>query len=68
MEKHTRRLFVDLQEDGKVIISAPKRTAFDYGSFPVLSGNSSEEEFVGEFSACGRRWTVQIISEQESHR
>lgn len=68
-DRNARRFFLDIEAHGNVILSAPKRTAFDHGSeFPVICGDSGDAQFIAEFNFGGRTWTVTVDSWPELKR
>lgn len=68
MDKNARRFFLDIDEDGTVVLSAPKRTAFDgRHDFPDQQGSSNVGEgnvgFYGKINFADRLFTVKVESQ-----
>lgn len=64
MDKNSRRFFLDVDEDGNIILSAPGRTAFeDRRDFPVVHGSSADDEgFFGHVEFAGRLYQIRVKS------
>lgn len=67
MDMNTRRLFLDINEDGDVILSAPKRSGFDAHTRFVDDrvGGTELAPFVREFEFSGRRFTVTVTTSKK---